>query len=227
MLLSILQLVLFFNRVSSFPFSLFDSSEDVLGVDLSFLGEKAFKNPDPEVGKRLENWNASSSENPEELGEYAQGDILLPKELNRNGLIGNSFRWKAGVIPYEIVGFFLPSQLSAIQAAMDLYHTYTCVSFKQKSSSDKDFISISNSGTGCWSSVGKKGGRQDVNLQTPACTTRVGTVVHELMHAAGFLHEQSRPERDDYITIVWQNIKEGVTKTILKKVKSLKLTRLV
>ena len=33
--------------------------------------------------------------------------------------------------------------------------------------------------------------------------------MHEIMHAIGFLHEQSRPDRDQHIEVLYQNIKSG------------------
>ena len=57
------------------------------------------------------------------------------------------------------------------------------------------------------SHVGRRGGQQDVTIGH-GCT-RLGTCQHELLHALGTIHEQSRPDRDDHVTIVWDNIKES------------------
>jgi len=96
-----------------------------------------------------------------------------------------------------------------IYQAMSVYHETTCVRFVPWNGRDRDFVSIESSASGCWASVGRTGGRQVVNLQRPACLNKVGTVLHELMHTVGFLHEQNRYERDSHIDILWKNVDKG------------------
>lgn len=100
-------------------------------------------------------------------------------------------------------------QKRLILDAMNDYHKQTCVRFKPYTGEESDYVRITAGNSGCWSSVGKVGGKQDVNLQIPGCVTKKGTVIHELMHAVGFLHEQSRYERDEYIDVQWHNIMPG------------------
>lgn len=99
--------------------------------------------------------------------------------------------------------------MKIIEGAFKEYHKKTCIKFIPRRQYDSDFISITNGATGCWSSVGKIGGKQIVNLQTPDCLHAVGTVIHELLHAVGFLHEQNREERDGFVFIRNNNIEPG------------------
>jgi hypothetical protein len=59
--------------------------------------------------------------------------------------------------------------------------------------------------------VGKFGGAQILSLQPPDdsgpnCLGNEGRALHELMHALGIFHEQSRADRDDFVTINIDNI---------------------
>lgn len=73
---------------------------------LVHLGAAIFGTPDSKSGEAVSKWKETSPLNPEEMGEYAEGDILHPVGTSRNGLKAVSSRWPKGVIPYEINPYF-------------------------------------------------------------------------------------------------------------------------
>lgn len=115
--------------------------------------------------------------------------------------------WPNGVVPYIIdTGSYSSSEIATIKHAMDLINTKTsqCISFVPRTS-ETNYIRIRRL-SGCYSYVGNiKRGEQEVSLGN-GCVYP-GTATHELMHALGFMHEQNRPDRDQYITVDFNNIR--------------------
>ncbi len=75
---------------------------------------------------------------------------------------------------------------------------------RPRAASDNDFVIFhdSGSGSGCSSFLGRIGGSQQIEV----ADCGQGSVMHEVLHAGGFYHEQSRGDRDEFITIVFDEI---------------------
>lgn len=155
----------------------------------------------------------------EEEGELFEGDIeLTPDQMaafeeqkakNSFGSI-RSNHWKNNgkndVIPYYIDPK-ISGASSAIAAAISDYHKYTCLRFSKKSSRPSGPHIFFTTGTGCSSPVGKRSYGNSIKLAS-GCW-RKGTIMHEIGHSIGFYHEQSRPDRDNYVEIIWSNVKSA------------------
>jgi hypothetical protein len=70
-------------------------------------------------------------------------------------------------------------------------------------------VYITSLDSGCWAYIGEVSDwkSQGLNLQSPGCDS-LGTSIHELLHALGQKHEQSRPDRDTYVTVNFAKIEE-------------------
>ncbi len=121
--------------------------------------------------------------------------------------------WEDGVIPYKVSDNMPQPFKDLIARAVNHINTHTnlCMRVWTRSQSNYiEFIPVKNKPYSGSSPLGKTGGRQAVELDIFDTTFNTiasfRTVVHESMHAAGFIHEQSRSDRDDFVEILPDNI---------------------
>ncbi|XP_073788594.1 meprin A, alpha (PABA peptide hydrolase), tandem duplicate 1 isoform X1 [Danio rerio] len=132
-----------------------------------------------------------------------EGDIALPS--GRIGLINTTYRWKFP-IPYILSDSLDLNAKGAIYQAFEVYRLKSCVDFKPYEG-EKTYIKFEK-GDGCWSFVGDQQNGQVLSLG-PGCDHKA-VIEHELLHALGFYHMQSRQDRDDYVKIWLDQVIEGL-----------------
>jgi hypothetical protein len=118
-------------------------------------------------------------------------------------ITGNQFRWPNCTVPFTIAAG-MPNQARVTQAIAH-WEANTGFRFVARTT-EADFVTFQD-GAGCSSAVGRQGGQQFVTLQNPGCDA--GRAIHEIGHVIGFWHEQSRQDRDAFVTIHWDKIQPG------------------
>ncbi|XP_054617721.1 meprin A subunit alpha [Dunckerocampus dactyliophorus] len=143
------------------------------------------------------------------LKHLFEGDIA--GDPRRNAIVDQTRRWKFP-IPYILTDSLELNAKGVILQAFEEYRLRSCVDFKPYEG-EASYISFTKL-SGCWSYVGDDKVGQNVSIGA-RCDTKA-IVQHELLHALGFYHEQSRSDRDDYVEIWWDQIEEGMEHNFVK-----------
>ncbi|XOZ34536.1 M12 family metallopeptidase [Halomonadaceae bacterium KBTZ08] len=142
---------------------------------------------------------------PMRVSPWTRGTDNQTQPTTNAAVAEGAATWPNGVVPYEFGGNFSSSFRQVVQTGMEAIEAQTDIRFVQHSD-ERNYVNIMR-GSGCYSFVGMSGGAQNLSLGR-GCGQK-GVVIHELVHALGHFHEQSREDRDQYVTIQWNNIKDG------------------
>ncbi|WP_347331332.1 M12 family metallopeptidase [Marinimicrobium locisalis] len=122
-------------------------------------------------------------------------------------ITGQRYRWPNNVIPFQFSEEISAPIRSTTEEAIAHWEANTPIRFVERTAQNADeypdFVEIVNEEEACRATVGRRTGRQTVNL-FERCS--FGNVVHEFGHTLGLWHEHSREDRDEFIEIKWSNI---------------------
>ncbi|CAH1711873.1 unnamed protein product [Chironomus riparius] len=203
----VLMFLTIFQILEVKPKVIFPNVPDI--IDRDSLLPQDFKVDDPLL----------EDQDPEVTPNLFQGDIALNNDIFnywRVGLRWDVFPkrlWPNRTVPYAISPLYEPEDMITIYQAIQTISRITCLKFPKWNGSQKDFLLIwpIKYPKGCWSFVGKVGGPQILSLQPPDksgpnCLGGEGRAIHEILHAIGIFHEQSRNDRDRFVKVIWDNI---------------------
>ena len=136
------------------------------------------------------------------------GDVVLGRVKEQGGSRFGFYRptaariWPSNEIPYLFAEGL--ANKAEVEKAIRHFNEKTVIKFVPHSDQPNtlEFVKFEKN---CASYLGMTGGRQPVFL-SPDCKS--DQIIHELMHALGFVHEQSREDRDNYIEVLYDNIDE-------------------
>jgi len=138
----------------------------------------------------------------------AYGDVLLGKVEEGSTQTQGRYEapvprtWERREIPYAI-NPELPNP-KRVEETIEYFNQNTAVKFVPYQG-QPDAIVFEPGTEHCYSYLGKAGGLQPIKL---AAGCQPQEIMHEVMHALGFIHEHSRTDRDQYIEVLWANIND-------------------
>lgn len=129
------------------------------------------------------------------------------------GLSNNAYGriWPNGLVPYRISDQLSQETRRRVRDAVAHWNSFQAITLVERSSSNAgaypDFVDFVKDDR-CASWIGYQGNGAQSIYTGSNCST--GTIIHEIGHALGLLHEHTRSDRDQFVTIHWDRIDESM-----------------
>ncbi|XP_048730230.2 zinc metalloproteinase nas-14-like [Ostrea edulis] len=176
-----------------------DASNDSMGFDLIMSGSA--ENDNPTV--RVEHDILMSLDEFTEREKARMEEEKMGRRKKRKATRPQQRRWPNKIVPFEVApNTFSTRERGQIDLAIAEWNRETCIVFRPRRG-EAAAVRFQN-GQGCSSFVGRIGNLQPISLARGCRIQRI--VVHEMGHAIGFNHEQSRADRDGFVRIRNENI---------------------
>ncbi|XP_071078925.1 protein SpAN-like [Haliotis cracherodii] len=159
---------------------------------------------------------------PEEMGvdgAYESDMKLTPEQMmmigndgqpggsryRRKAVAQDQYLWPNNIVAYEFDSDLPSNYRDNIRQAIHHWEDLTCIRFREYSPGVGDDSRVKfYQGAGCQSAIGRIAGGQETSIGS-RCNT-MGSIAHEIGHVLGFYHEQSRPDRDEHVSVHMENV---------------------
>ena len=132
---------------------------------------------------------------------------------------GSRHVWSLGIVPFVIDDAAFPAGSTArerVVAAIDHWNTRSSLTLIPRSN-EADYVQFAGATGSCSSPVGRQSGRQVIGCDLAGGSFGVGSIIHEIGHAVGLQHEQSRPDRDRFVKVNLDNVQAGLRHNFEKR----------
>ena len=145
----------------------------------------------------------------------------VTSKISNDGYSGEGFpgfdqKWEGGLVPFEADCEMENNEPALFSQGMKHIEDNTGIRFVRYDPSIHNnwivFTDLNEGVASSWVGRMQRAGWQQVNLDTDwfgGVGHDLGSAIHEIMHVLGWEHTHARPDRDQYVTVLEENIQHG------------------
>jgi hypothetical protein len=141
--------------------------------------------------------------------DYRLGQSHLSAEMSTGYLAYESKPWPHGTVPVQFDNSISKDYRNRFMKACKVWSAAAKVQCRARASADINFLFVTDRKKNCWTDVGagNSGDKREFNFSNAWCWESA-SLIHELGHVLGFMHEHQRADRDKYLKVYPENAGE-------------------